>query len=365
MKRTPWGASLALALAFALILPAPAGWSAPPVPQSIDLHPPVPPAEYRVPPAVSATSWIVFDATDGVVLGSEGADVVRPMASTTKMMSAIVALDNADPDQVVEISQRAADVGEAEIGLVAGERLRLGDLITAMVVRSANDAAIAVAEAVAGDVETFVEMMNARASELGLETTSFANPHGLDAEGHHSTARDLLRLALVAMADERFAEMARTTTVAFPPAPDGTERIAEATNLLLGEYEGAIGVKTGFTFQAGLVFVAAAEREGRTVYAVVMGSEGPRQHFRDATALLDHGFAGHGLVRAAAGEVLVDGSRLRRLAGLEAALHVATLVASSDSTGSVSAAPPTEPVATEPLPALSDAWLWLLGALDG
>lgn len=346
-----------------LFIPAAAALS--PIPGSVDLHPPIPPADHRMPPAVSAPSWIVFDATDGIVLGSRAADQKRPMASTTKMMSALVAIEAADLDETVEISQRAADAGEAEIGLVAGEQLRLGDLITTMVVRSANDSAIAVAEAVAGDVETFVDMMNAQAASMGLTSTSFANPHGLDAEGHYSTARDLLRIAVTAMQNEQFREMAGTSRFMIDPAPDGTVRVAEATNLMLGEYEGMIGVKTGFTFQAGLTFAAAAEREGRTIYAVVMGSEGPRQHFADAGALLDFGFAGHGLVRAVNGDLVTDGSRLERLARLEAVLHVASFAAGAQQASTIGPATPAVVEVTDPLPSLSDAWLWLLGRVGG
>lgn len=358
------GAMAALALVISLLF-VPAAAALSPIPGSVDLHPPVPPADYRVPPPVSAPSWIVFDATAGIVLGSRAADQPRPMASTTKMMSALVAIESSDLDEVVEVSRRAADVGEAEIGLVAGEQVRLGDLVTTMVVRSANDAAIAVAEAIAGDVESFVDMMNARAVSMGLTSTRFANPHGLDAEGHYSTARDLLRIAVTAMQNEQFGEMVGISRFMIDPAPDGTVRVAENTNLMLGEYEGMIGVKTGFTVQAGLTFVAAAEREGRTIYVVVMGSEGPRQHFIDAAALLDFGFAGHGLVRAVSGDPVADGSRLERLARLEAVVHVASFAAGARRAGTIGPATAGVVEVTEPLPSLSDAWLWLFGRGGG
>ena len=323
-----------------------------------DLPPPIPIAEYRRPPDVSAPSWIVFDVTDGVVLGSRNADVIRPMASTTKIMTALLALEQSTPGQVVSVSQNAADAGEAEIGLVAGEQLLMEDLITTMVVRSANDSAIAVAEAIGGDVATFVALMNRRAEELGLTRTFFVNPHGLDADGHASTARDLLRLGLAAMANPEFRRMASLREFDLGPAPDGTTRVADATNGLLDTYPGAIGVKTGFTFQAGLVLVAAAERDGRTVYAVVMGSEGSGAHFADASALLDYGFGGNELVRAVAGEAVTDGSLLRRTARLESQFHVAALASASQA---------SEPVEneisqpTENLPTLFDAVMWWFG----
>jgi D-alanyl-D-alanine carboxypeptidase (penicillin-binding protein 5/6) len=323
-----------------------------------ELRPPIPIAEYRRPPDVSAASWIVFDAIDGVILGSRNPDVIRPMASTTKIMTALLALEQSSPDQVVLVSENAAQAGEAEIDLFDGEQLLMEDLITTMVVRSANDSAIAVAEAIGGDTATFVALMNRRAEELGLIRTFFVNPHGLDADGHASTARDLLRLGLAAMANPEFRRMASLREFDLGPTPDGTPRIAKSTNGLLDIYPGAIGVKTGFTFQAGLVLVAAAERDGRTVYAVVMGSEGSGAHFSDASALLDYGFEGNELVRAVAGESVSVGSLLRRTARLESQFHVASLGSVSQTSGGAEVQTP-EPV--EELPTLFDAMMWWFG----
>jgi D-alanyl-D-alanine carboxypeptidase (penicillin-binding protein 5/6) len=343
-------------VALVALLPVAPSWaiSAPP-----DLHLPVSTAEYRPTPDVTASSWIVFDATDGVVLASRNADEPRPMASTTKMMTALIALEESDPETIVTVSDRAADIGEAEIGLISGEQLPIGGLIEAMIVRSANDAAVAVAETIGGDVETFVELMNVRAAELGLTRSQFANPHGLDAEQHVSTARDLLRLGLAAMANPEFRRAASLEETSLPPAPDGTPRTAQATNELLQTYEGAIGVKTGFTFQAGLVLVAAAERDDRTIYVVVMGSEGVGAHFADAEALLDYGFGGHELVRAVAGESVFDGGALRRTALLESQFHIAALLARPRFS---EAAPPVANI-SEPavLPGMVEAFGWLFG----
>lgn len=287
------------------------------------------------PPSVTAESWILYDDTYDVTLASAGADVERPMASTTKIMTALVALERADPEEIVTVSPRAAAVGEAEIGLVPGEQFLLRTLLTTMLVRSANDAAVAVAEHVGGSVEGFVALMNAKAEELGLEHTHFANPHGLDAPGHYSSARDLLTMARVAMEDPEFERAVRTRRVALRPAPDGSERVAETTNRLLASYPGAIGVKTGFTGQAGLVLVAAAERDGRRLYAVVMGAEGPGAHFADARALLDYGFERFTLVPTIMkGEppARIADEELTGEAALEALAH----------TGTITTRPPTE-----------------------
>lgn len=260
---------------------------------AVPLQFPVPPQEGLVPPAapdVTADTWIVYDADAELVLAEQGADEERPMASTTKIMTALVALKYGDLDDQVTVSTRAADVGEAEIGLQAGERLPLDLLLTALVVRSANDAAMAVAEHIGGSVEGFADLMNAEAEELGLEHSHFENPHGLDGQNHYSSARDLLTVALAAMSYPEFRKMAATAEMAFPDAPDGTEREVIATNHLLEEYPGAIGIKTGYTREAGLVLVGAAVREGRTVFSVVMGSEGAGAHFEDTATLLDWAF---------------------------------------------------------------------------
>lgn len=297
------------------------------------------------PPDVTASSWILFDDTYGKVLADHNADTPRPMASTTKIMTALLALERGNLDDPVLISQSAADVGEAEIGLEAGEVWTLRQLLTAMLVRSANDAAEAVAEYIGGTQAHFVELMNQRARELGLRQTSFANPHGLDAPGHFTTARELLELTLVAMQNPVFAELVHTRTAVLPPAPDGTERVAQTTNELLGSYPGAFGVKTGFTNLAGLVLVAGAQRDGRRLYTVVMGS---KDHFGDAAALLDYGFDQYEVVRAvSAGAVYV------------------TRMATEEPTSVAIAAAPTGNVSTtqnrtspKP-PSMSDALLWM------
>lgn len=241
-------------------------------------------------PAPTAASWILYDESMDMVLGSQLPDERRSVASITKIMTALVALENGGFDDPVTISQRAADTGEREIGLVAGEEVTLGALLKAALIHSGNDAATAIAEHIGGTVERFVAMMNQRAQELGMRNTSFANPHGLDAPGHYSSARDMLVLARQAMSHPEFRDIVRSRLVVFPRAPDGTMRVGTATNLLLGDYEGASGIKTGFTFQALLTFVATAERQGRRLYAVVLGSEGTRAHLVDARELFDYGF---------------------------------------------------------------------------
>jgi serine-type D-Ala-D-Ala carboxypeptidase (penicillin-binding protein 5/6) len=241
-------------------------------------------------PQVTAASWILYDEAADVVIAELNADQERAMASVTKIMTGLLTVENSYPAEPVTISERAANTGEKEIELVAGEILEMDALFKALMIHSANDAATAIAEHISGSVEEFVAQMNQRAAELGLTHTSFANPHGLDAPDHYTTARDLLTLARVAMANEDFAEVVKAKTLVFPPAPDGTPRTGSSTNLLLWSYQGSIGVKTGFTSQALLTYVAVAERNGRRLYAVLLGSDGDRAHFADARELFDYGF---------------------------------------------------------------------------
>jgi len=241
-------------------------------------------------PTVTAKSWIVYDDSSGTVLASWNADERRAMASVTKIMTGLLALEHSTMDEMVTVSANAAATGEQEIELVAGERLEMGALFKSLMVHSANDAATAVAEHIAGSVPAFVDLMNDKAAELGLANTSFANPHGLDASAHYSTARDLLSLGLAAMEVPEFADTVRSKIVVIPPDPDGNFRRGMTTDLMLGSYDGAIGVKTGFTAQAQLTYVGAAERNGRRIFVVVLGSEGRRGHFADATLLLDWAF---------------------------------------------------------------------------
>ncbi|MEX1005934.1 MAG: D-alanyl-D-alanine carboxypeptidase family protein [Acidimicrobiia bacterium] len=345
-----FGAIVLAALQIAAIAP----------PRPIEQFPPIPA------PTVTAPAWILYDETNDVVLDGVATDVPRPMASTTKMMTALLAIESGRMDEIVTVSQRAADVGEAEIGLEAGERLPLSMLVAALIIRSGNDAAMAAAEHIAGSVEDFVALMNTRATELGMTDTAFANPHGLDAAGHVSSPRDLLTLGRAGMNRPEFAEMARMSSYRISDAPDGTPRVAEATNALLATYRGAFGVKTGFTFQAGLVMVAGAERDGRRLWAVVMGSDGPGAHFADAATLLDHGFERLRIV-----DTIGRGTPFRlgtRTLDPEvialARLHTLSLLAALDAPPEVAeevVAPVETPpeVITAELPGPADALRWL------
>lgn len=252
------------------------------------LHTPEP---SRRPPEISAASAILADLDSGQVLYEKAADERRPVASLTKIATALVVMERTTPQEVVTVSELAAGdgltPGVAELGLAAGERIRVGELLYALLLQSANDAALALAEHVAGSVDAFVRRMNARVHRLGAMDTRFTSPNGLDDRGY-STARDLLRITRAAYRLPGFASIV-ATRVREIPAPDGQPpRVVQNRNVLLWLYPGAVGVKTGYTSRAGYCVVAVAEREGVRLAAVVLGA--PADAFSDAAALLDHGF---------------------------------------------------------------------------
>ena len=323
MTRTPLRAAPIAVISLVLMLPAGAAPLTYPTPV-------VDGFAHGGPPDVTAATWILYDESNETVLASFLPAQERAIASTTKIMTALVVIENGDLDSIVTISQKAADTGEREIGLVAGERLPLIALLKAAMIHSANDAATAIAEHVGGSVEGFVVLMNERAQSLGLTASNFTNPHGLDHPNNYSTASDLLELARVAMTHPEFSEIVRSQVLVFHDAPDGTTRRGTTTNLLLASYDGNTGIKTGFTDQAGLTYVSTAVRNGRRLYSVVLGSEGERAHFRDTEALFDYGFDQLGIYgNLSLGTpyqsliVQTEPAPLLAIANLEAYLHLA------------------------------------------
>ncbi|MBM3469777.1 MAG: D-alanyl-D-alanine carboxypeptidase [Armatimonadetes bacterium] len=233
------------------------------------------------------TAAIVMDATTGRILHALAAHRRWPPASTTKILTAIMAIERLPAGTVVTVSTRAAAQHQgAFVGLVAGERWQARDLLLAMMLRSANDAAVAVAEAVFGTSERFVEEMNTKARQLGARESRFVSPHGFEAAGHYSTALDLALIARHALRNADFAALARTETSELVRPGRPPQRLVN-TNRLLGRYPGADGVKTGWTAASGPSLVASATRDGRQMLVVVLNS---RDVFGDAERLLDLGF---------------------------------------------------------------------------
>lgn len=209
-----------------------------------------------------------------------------PNASTTKMATAIVVVEAAAPSDVVTVSPTAAAAGGGGLDLDPGDRATVEDLLAALLLSSSNDAAVALAEHVAGTEDAFVARMNVLASDLGALGTRFATSHGLDRPGHFSTARDLALFGWAVLDDPLLASLVGTPRTVIDVS--GRREAVENRNLLLEAYPGAVGIKTGFTAGAGNVLVAAARRTGRTLLGVAMRSGDP---VSDARTLLDFGFA--------------------------------------------------------------------------
>jgi D-alanyl-D-alanine carboxypeptidase (penicillin-binding protein 5/6) len=253
-------------------------------------------AAAAAPPPVDAEAYYVQNAGTGEVLAAADERERLPMASITKLMTAIVALERASLDDVATISRFTASIGESTINLRPGERVTIADLLRAALIQSANDAANAVAAYVGrGSVSRFVDLMNARARQLGLTDTHFVNPDGLDAPGHVSSARDVTKLARVAMNKPFIRETVRLQTAT------AAGRTLYTWNDLLSRFPNLIGVKTGHTNGAGWSQVAAARGGGVTVYATVLGGETREGRNADLTELLAWGLSRYRTVWAIEG----------------------------------------------------------------
>lgn len=239
-------------------------------------------------PAVSAKGAVLIEAESGEVVFQRNADARLPMASTTKIMTALVAIENADISKTVSVSPAAVGVEGSSVYLHANERMTLEDLLYAMLLESANDAATAIAIEVGGSVEKFAEMMNERAQDMGLSNTHFENPHGLDGETHYTTAYELALITREALSNQKFKEICSTYKKTIPLNETEGVRLLINHNKLLKSYDGAIGVKTGFTKKSGRCLVSAAERDGLTFIAVTLGAP---DDWRDHGAMLDYGFS--------------------------------------------------------------------------
>ena len=236
--------------------------------------------------SLSAQSAVLIDARDGRVLYEKDADTPRPMASTTKIMTAVVALESCDVNEIIEIADEAVGVEGSSIYLQKGERMTLLELLYALLLQSANDAAVAIAVGVGGSVGNFADMMNEKAMSLGLTSTHFENPNGLDADGHVTTAHELALLTAYALKNPTFAEIVATYKRKIS-GPDGTVRLVVNHNKLLNMYDGCVGVKTGFTKKSGRCLVSAACRESLTLVSVTLSAP---DDWRDHTAMLNYGY---------------------------------------------------------------------------
>lgn len=230
---------------------------------------------------------ILVDSVTGRVLYEKRCRTRRPPASTTKIMTAILALENGNLDDVVQVSARASETRFSSLHLKPGEKLTLESLLYGLLLRSGNDAAVCTAEHIAGSEKEFVEMMNERAKELGAKDTHFVNPHGLHNAKHYSTAFDLTLIARHAIRIPKFNEIVQTKTTHIERSTNSKDAFLRNTARFLWKFDGADGIKTGYTREAGRCFVGSATRDGWRLIAVVLKSNDAGA---DTTALLNFGF---------------------------------------------------------------------------
>ena len=242
------------------------------------------PRVYAESPSVSAESAVLVDESGGVLYRKNESER-RGMASTTKIMTALIALETLSLDDVVTFPRDAVSDGSSAY-FAPGENVRVSDLLYALMLRSANDAAACIAIVAAGSIEAFAAMMNERAKRIGLTDTHFDNPHGLDSKTHYSTALDMAKLTLEALKNPAFREIVSTKTYICRSLSGGEDRLFVNHNRLLGR-DGIFGVKTGYTISCGRCLVTACERGGRTLVAVTLSA--PRD-WKDHTELYDYGF---------------------------------------------------------------------------
>ena len=237
---------------------------------------------------ISAESAVLYCADNADFIIENNADVLLPMASLTKVMTAVVVLESIDPEISVKVPQGACGIEGSSIYLTVGETLTVRDLLYALMLESANDAAVALALTVSEGVSEFADLMNVTAKRLSLTSTHFTNPHGLDDEEHYSSARDLAILFDYALKNETFAEIVSTYKYSIPYGDDPDGRLLVNHNRLLNSYEGCIGGKTGYTKRTGRCLVSACVRDGITLICVTINDG---NDWSDHMAMFDYGFS--------------------------------------------------------------------------
>jgi D-alanyl-D-alanine carboxypeptidase (penicillin-binding protein 5/6) len=241
---------------------------------------------------MTAQAAILIDATTGRVLYEKNPDAKAMPASTTKMMTCILGLENANDDDIVEVDKRAVGVEGSAIYINEGDKIKMSELLQATMLASGNDGAAAIAYYVGkGSLETFVQMMNDKAKEIGATNTHFNNPHGLTDPNHYTTARDLAKIARYTYQNEKFRKIVSTKEQEIQWVnPAERKDIYGSTNRLLWNYDDVTGIKTGYTDAAGGCLVASAQKNGVTLIAVVLKTSDSRARFVEGRALLDYGF---------------------------------------------------------------------------
>ncbi|MEF9958496.1 MAG: D-alanyl-D-alanine carboxypeptidase family protein [Niameybacter sp.] len=248
------------------------------------------------PGTIYSKGSVLIEKDSKRVLYEQNAHAPLAMASTTKIMTCIVAIESGKLDEIVTVSGKAARAPKVKLNLATGEKQRLGDLLYSLMLESHNDTAVAIAEHVGGTVEGFCEMMTNKAREIGTEATCFETPNGLDGDNHHATAYDMALIAAYALENPEFVKIINTSEISIPTeAVEGSKpHHLMNKNRFLSQYEGAEGVKTGFTSKAGHCFVGAAKQGGMELVGVALGAgwnaKGKSRKYTDVIKLMNYGF---------------------------------------------------------------------------
>lgn len=237
--------------------------------------------------AISAQSAVLIDKNYARILYEKNAHEKLPMASTTKIMTALLACESGKMKEIVTVSAFASGTEGSSLWLKVGEKLTLEELTYGLMLKSGNDAAVAIAEYLGGSVDAFALMMTQRAKELGAKNTSFKNPHGLDAQEHYTTAYDLALIAREAMKNEKFAQIVSTKNYTIPMQGEKWDRALKNHNKMLWRYDGCNGIKTGFTKKCGRCLVTSAKKDDEEFICVTLNAP---DDWSDHTTLLDYGF---------------------------------------------------------------------------
>lgn len=253
-------------------------------------------------PELNARIALIYDRASGRIIYEKNGNKQTPMASTTKILTSIVILENADLKETVTIGSKAAGTGGSRLGLKKNDKITVNDLLYGLMLRSGNDAAVALALHVGGSIEGFADMMNKKAEELGLTNSHFVVPHGLDNEGHYTTAYELAKMADYALNIPKFKEIvsSKSATIYI----NGYPKAINNTNNLLGSVSGVYGVKTGFTNGAGRCLVSSCKRGELDIITVVIGANTNNQRTADTKELIEYAFNNYSLINI--GKIIQD-----------------------------------------------------------
>lgn len=245
-------------------------------------------------PETNSRACVVIDRNTNTVLYGKNENTVRKMASTTKIMTATIIIENCNLDETTEISKKAAGTGGSRLGLKTGDKITIRDLLYGLMLCSGNDAAVALAEYAGGSIDEFADLMNKKCADLGLSNTHFKTPHGLDADEHYTTAYELALLSNYALNNKTFAQIVGTKN--YTVNINGTPKSLSNTNELLGSFNGVYGVKTGFTNGANRCLVTACKRNDIDIICVVLGADTKKFRTSDSIKLINYAFDNFELV---------------------------------------------------------------------